>query len=109
MPTYTIAVASTSYLLIFSKIFLKSNIIQSFHHKWMGYIRTENTSWLILFAQTTYFIENVLGLTFVSGVFLSHFDNHYSKVYLSFAIINALVRFFVFGERFLETLFEEYI
>ena len=73
IPIYISSVACTSFFIVYPKIFLKSDAVQYFHRMWMGYTTRECTSWLILIAQTAYFVENALELTILSGVFLSHF------------------------------------
>ena len=105
IPIYMISAVCTIFFMVYPRIFIESEVIQLFHRKWMGYTRTKWTSWLILIAQTAYIIENALELTILDGVFLSHSNTHFSRTYLSFAIINTLARVFIFGIRFLELLF----
>lgn len=105
IPVYICSVLCISFSVVYPRIFLESHAVQGFHRTWMGYTKQACTSWLILIAQTAYFAEIVLELTIISGVLSSYFNTHFARVYLSFAIINAIVRVFVFGIRFLELLY----
>jgi hypothetical protein len=92
--------------VVYPKTFLRFDIVIIFNRKWMGYTRRELTSWLILIAQTAYFIENGLALTIGIFLLLSDYKSYYLMVYLACVLISTLARFLVFGIRFLKICFE---
>jgi hypothetical protein len=106
IPTYIIAIACITFSIFYPKMFLKSDLVIGFSRKWMGYTKKEWTSWLIMVVQTIYLVENAFELAIGSGLFLSEYYSDYLIFYAAFAVINTLLRFIVFGTRFLVTSFE---
>ena len=106
IPIYLSALIFNIFSILYPKIFFKSDLVVTFHRKWMGYTEVDYTSIIILITQTAYLVEHGLELTVVSGVFLSNYNTHYARFYTIFAIICVMIRMIIFGIRFVELFFE---
>lgn len=106
IPTYIVAAACITFSVLYPKMFLRSDLVTVFSRKWMGHTTKEWTSQVILIMQTVYLVANVAELVIGSGLVLSGYYSNYLIFYLVFASINALVRFIVFGIRFMKTAYE---
>lgn len=103
VPVYLTTLLIVIFHIVYPKIFEESDSVKWFHQRWMGYYTSKKkTSHSILVVQTLYLLVNGLELTIGSGAMLSYYNNHYSRFYLTFMAISAVLRMFVFGSQFLE-------